>query len=51
MVSISRKIGFFVAFILPALVVTGFYLGGAWNYLALVFAFLILPVPRSIHWN
>lgn len=44
MVSLLRKIGFFVAFILPALVVAGFYLGGAWNYLTLVFAFLILPI-------
>ncbi len=44
MISIFRKIGFFVAFILPALVVTGFYLDGMWNYLALFFAFFVLPI-------
>jgi alkane 1-monooxygenase len=41
--SISRKIGFFTAFIIPALVVTGFYQGGYWNYLAILFSFIILP--------
>ncbi len=35
-----KKIGFFTAFILPALSVTGFYLGGWWNYLTLGFVFL-----------
>jgi len=44
MVSFFRKIGFFTAFIIPALVITGFYLGGAWNYLALFFAFIVLPL-------
>jgi len=44
MVSIVRRIGFYAAFIIPALVLTGFYLGGAWNYLALLFAFVILPI-------
>lgn len=39
-----KKLGFFTAFILPALVVTGYYLGGGWNYLAIVFSFIILPV-------
>lgn len=39
-----KKIGFFSAFIIPSLVVVGFYGGGWWNYLALLFAFIILPV-------
>ncbi len=44
MISFFRKIGFFIAFILPGLVVAGFYLGGAWNYITLFFAFFVLPV-------
>lgn len=42
--TIIRKIGFFTAFIVPALVVAGAYAGGGWNYLPLFFAFFILPV-------
>jgi alkane 1-monooxygenase len=41
---ILRKIGFFTAFIIPALVIAGYHLGHWFNYLALAFAFLILPV-------
>lgn len=37
-----KKIGFFTAFILPSLVVTGFYLGGWWNWLSIGFVFLII---------
>ncbi len=37
-----RKIGFFTAFILPALVVAGFYLGGYWNFLSIIFVFIIV---------
>lgn len=44
MVSVVRRIGFYAAFIIPVLVVTGYYLGGTWNYLALLFAFIILPI-------
>ncbi len=39
-----RKIGFFSAFIIPGLVVMGFYLGGAWNLSALLFSFIFIPV-------
>jgi alkane 1-monooxygenase len=39
-----KKIGFFTAFILPALLVTGFYAGGLWNFLSVIFAFIIIPV-------
>ncbi len=37
-----KKIGFFTAFILPALVITGFYAGGFWNLLTLGFVFIII---------
>jgi len=39
-----KKLGFFTAFILPALVVTGYYLDGGWNYLAILFSFILLPL-------
>lgn len=39
-----KKIGFFSAFIIPALVIAGFYLGGAWNALTLGFVFVFIPV-------
>jgi alkane 1-monooxygenase len=41
---IFKKIGFFTAFILPALVISGYYLGGFWNYLPVVFVFSIIPL-------
>ena len=44
MQTLIRKIGFFAAFILIALVVIGFYLGGMANYTALLFSFIILPI-------
>ena len=37
-----KKIGFFTAFILPALVVAGFYIGGYWNFLSIGFVFIII---------
>lgn len=39
-----KKIGFFAAFILPFLVVVGYYLGGTWNYLCVVFTYVFIPV-------
>lgn len=39
-----RKIGFFTAFIIPALVVIGFYVGGWGNYLAIIFSFILMPL-------
>ncbi len=39
-----KKIGFFTAFILPTFAVVGFYAGGWWNYLAIAFAFIIIPI-------
>ncbi len=41
---ILKKIGFFTAFILPALVLAGFYLGGWWNFLTLGFVFVIITL-------
>lgn len=41
---IGKKIGFFSAFIIPALVIVGFYGGGWWNYAAAVFVFLLIPL-------
>jgi alkane 1-monooxygenase len=41
---IFGKIGFFTAFIIPALVITGFYAGGKWNYITIFFSFLLIPV-------
>ncbi|MBL7857801.1 MAG: alkane 1-monooxygenase [Cyclobacteriaceae bacterium] len=46
--SALKKTGFYSAFILPALVVAGFYLGGKWNYLAIFFTFIFLPVVDSL---
>ncbi|MCE7993118.1 MAG: alkane 1-monooxygenase [Roseivirga sp.] len=42
--SALKRIGFFTAFIIPALVVLGFYLGGAWNYLTVFFVFFLIPL-------
>jgi len=40
----GRKLGFFSAFTIPALVITGFYLGGAWNFLTVIFSFIFFPL-------
>jgi alkane 1-monooxygenase len=44
MKTVFRKVGFFTAFIIPLLVITGYYSGGPFNFLAIVFSFLILPM-------
>lgn len=41
---VIKKIGFFTAFILPALAIAGFYLGGSWNLISVVFLFVLLPM-------
>lgn len=43
-----RKIGFFSAFLLPALVVAGYYGGGFWNVLPLLFVFVIVPAADNL---
>jgi alkane 1-monooxygenase len=39
-----KKIGFFTAFMLPALTIGGFYGGGWWNYTTILFVFIIVPI-------
>lgn len=39
----GRKVGFLTAFLIPILVVTGYYLGGYFNFLAAGFSFVVLP--------
>lgn len=43
-----KKLKFFYAFEVPALVILGYYLGGWWNFLAIGFAFIILPVVDQL---
>ncbi len=42
--SLIKRIGFLTAFIIPSLVIIGFYLGGWWNYLTVGFVFIIIPL-------
>ncbi len=42
--NLLRKIGYFTAFVIPGLVIVGYYLGGWWNYLAIAEVFIILPL-------
>ncbi|MFT6972281.1 MAG: alkane 1-monooxygenase [Roseivirga sp.] len=39
-----KRIGFLTAFIIPLLTMFGFYLGGWWNYAAVVFIFVVMPL-------
>ena len=39
-----QKACFFTAFIVPALVIAGFHVGGYWNYLAIIFSFVLIPI-------
>lgn len=39
-----KKLGFFTAFIIPSLVVVGYYLDGWWNYTAIVFSLVLMPL-------
>lgn len=41
---IFKKLSFFTAFILPALIMSGYYLDGWWNYLTLGFVFAFIPI-------
>jgi alkane 1-monooxygenase len=45
---IFKKIGFFTAFIIPSLVIAGYYMGDYWNYLAIVFSFFIMPAVDQL---
>jgi len=46
--NVFRKIGFFSAFLLPALVVAGYYGGGLWNLLPILFVFVIVPLSDTL---
>ncbi len=39
-----KKIGFYTAFILPAITIIGFMSGGFYNYLSIGFVFIVLPI-------
>ena len=39
-----NRYGFLLGFVLPLMVVVGYMLGGAWNFLTVVFSFYILPL-------
>ena len=43
-----RKLGFFAAFIVPAFLVLGYYLGGWWNMLTLGFVFVLEPLLDTL---
>ena len=43
-----KKLGFYSAFTIPALVILGYYLGGWWNYLVILDVFILLPLLD--HW-
>ena len=42
--SAIKRIGFLTAFIIPTLVVIGFYSGGAWNFITMIFVFVMIPL-------
>lgn len=39
-----KKLGFLTAFVIPSLTIVGFCLGGYWNYLTILFVFIIIPM-------
>jgi alkane 1-monooxygenase len=43
-----KKIGFFSALILPALLILGFYLGGSFQWMIHIFVFLLVPLMDYI---
>ncbi len=43
-----KKVGFFSAFILPGLLVTGFYMGGPWLWAIHIFVFILVPVLDEV---
>jgi len=42
------KLGFLSAFLIPLLVVTGFYLGDWWSYSVFAFVFFLIPVADAL---
>jgi alkane 1-monooxygenase len=47
-VKLLKRIGFFTAFILPAVVIAGYYLGNGWNFLAVGFVFLFVTAVDQV---
>jgi alkane 1-monooxygenase len=47
-IAMLKKSGFLSAILIPAMVVIGFYGGGWWNFLAVLFVFLVIPVADAI---
>jgi alkane 1-monooxygenase len=43
MTKLLKKLAFFTAFIVPSLVIAGFYADDYWNYTAIFFAFIFIP--------
>ncbi|MCU0390819.1 MAG: alkane 1-monooxygenase [Thermoflexibacter sp.] len=46
--SIYKKIGFFSAFIIPSLVIGGYYMGGIWNFITVIFVFVCIPIIDAL---
>ncbi|MBL7851085.1 MAG: alkane 1-monooxygenase [Cyclobacteriaceae bacterium] len=46
--NVFRKLGFFSAFLLPVLVVAGYYGGGYWNLLSIGFVFVFVPLVDQL---
>ena len=42
--TLAKKLGFLMAFILPTLVVFGYFMGGAWNFSNFLFAYGLVPL-------
>jgi len=42
--SLAKKLGFLMAFVLPALIVFGYQMGGAWNFSNFIFAYGLVPL-------
>lgn len=42
--SFAKRLGFLIAFILPALIVFGYQMGGVWNFSNFIFAYGLVPL-------
>ncbi len=42
--STFKKLGFLLSYLIPALIVLGYYAGGGWNFAAFIFTYGIIPV-------
>ena len=43
-----RRLGFLLPLVLPLLVLAGYRLGGAWNYLTVGWAFVLVPLADAL---